>query len=256
LAVWGQNDPFFLPAGAEAFRRDVPDAEVHFIQSGHFPLETNVTEVARLIRAFLARVLHPNASRLDVDGAPIAARSSFDQMRQLFGFVPNLAVAMAAEPSALAAYLGLLEGLSSSALSPLEQQLVMVAASVANEAPYNIAVHATAASLLGGDPELVKSAAEGGPLDDAKLAALRRFAEALTVGRGQVSIPVVERLRAAGYGQPAIVAETLGVAAMTFATGVAHLTRPAIDAAFVPASPAAVTTPHCDVIRQQQSCVL
>ena len=90
--------------------------------------------------------------------------------------------------------------------------------------------------MLGGDSKLVQTAAEGRPLADAKLEALRRFTEALTVGRGQVSPPIVQRFRAAGDSQAAVVAATLGVAAMTFATGVAHLTRPGIDAAFLPAS--------------------
>jgi pimeloyl-ACP methyl ester carboxylesterase len=53
LAVWGSNDPFFLPAGAEAFRRDIPDAEVRFVPTGHFALETHVAEVAAAIREFL-----------------------------------------------------------------------------------------------------------------------------------------------------------------------------------------------------------
>lgn len=56
LAAWGRNDPFFLPAGAEAFRRDVPDAEIAFIEAGHFPLESNLQEMVALIRPFLARV--------------------------------------------------------------------------------------------------------------------------------------------------------------------------------------------------------
>jgi pimeloyl-ACP methyl ester carboxylesterase len=59
LAVWGSNDPFFLPAGAEAFRRDVPNAEVHFVPSGHFALETHVQEIGGIMRAFLARALDP-----------------------------------------------------------------------------------------------------------------------------------------------------------------------------------------------------
>jgi pimeloyl-ACP methyl ester carboxylesterase len=53
LAVWGSNDPFFLPAGAEAFKRDIPDAEVRFVPTGHFALETHVTEIAAAIREFL-----------------------------------------------------------------------------------------------------------------------------------------------------------------------------------------------------------
>jgi pimeloyl-ACP methyl ester carboxylesterase len=55
LAVWGRNDPFFLNAGAEAFKRDVPNAEVHFFDTGHFALETHVDEIGPVIRDFLDR---------------------------------------------------------------------------------------------------------------------------------------------------------------------------------------------------------
>ena len=55
LAVWGKNDPFFLPPGAEAFKRDIPSAEVRFFDTGHFALETHATEIAAAIREFLAR---------------------------------------------------------------------------------------------------------------------------------------------------------------------------------------------------------
>jgi pimeloyl-ACP methyl ester carboxylesterase len=54
LAVWGKNDPFFLPAGAEAFKRDIPKAQVHFYDTGHFALETHAAEIATIIRDFLA----------------------------------------------------------------------------------------------------------------------------------------------------------------------------------------------------------
>jgi pimeloyl-ACP methyl ester carboxylesterase len=56
LAVWGRNDPFFLPAGAEAFTRDNPQAEVRFYPTGHFALETHCEEIAAAIRGFLDRV--------------------------------------------------------------------------------------------------------------------------------------------------------------------------------------------------------
>jgi pimeloyl-ACP methyl ester carboxylesterase len=55
LAVWGKNDPFFLPAGAEAFKRDLPNAEIHFFDTGHFALETHAEEIAAAIRSFLGR---------------------------------------------------------------------------------------------------------------------------------------------------------------------------------------------------------
>lgn len=54
LAVWGKNDPFFLPPGAEAFRRDIPDAVIKFFDTGHFALETHANEIAAAIREFLA----------------------------------------------------------------------------------------------------------------------------------------------------------------------------------------------------------
>ena len=56
LAVWGRHDPFFLPPGAEAFRRHNPDAQVHFLDTGHFALETHATEIARLMRDFLGGI--------------------------------------------------------------------------------------------------------------------------------------------------------------------------------------------------------
>jgi pimeloyl-ACP methyl ester carboxylesterase len=62
LAVWGKNDPFFLPPGAEAFQRDNPNAEVHFYDTGHFALETHAKEITNAIRDFLGRKLALQAS--------------------------------------------------------------------------------------------------------------------------------------------------------------------------------------------------
>jgi pimeloyl-ACP methyl ester carboxylesterase len=53
LAVWGKNDPFFLPPGAEAFRRDIPGAVVRLLDTGHFALETHAREIADSIRGFV-----------------------------------------------------------------------------------------------------------------------------------------------------------------------------------------------------------
>jgi len=55
LAVWGRNDPFFLPAGAEAFKRDIPNAEVQFFDTGHFALETHCAEISAAILKFLKK---------------------------------------------------------------------------------------------------------------------------------------------------------------------------------------------------------
>ena len=56
LAIWGKFDLYFIPPGAEAFRRDIPNAEVQFLDTGHFALETHVQEVAAAMRKFLSRI--------------------------------------------------------------------------------------------------------------------------------------------------------------------------------------------------------
>ena len=53
LAIWGKNDPFFIPAGAEAFRKHLPNAQVQFLDTGHFALETHVIEIAAAMKEFL-----------------------------------------------------------------------------------------------------------------------------------------------------------------------------------------------------------
>jgi pimeloyl-ACP methyl ester carboxylesterase len=57
LAVWGKNDPFFLPPGAHAFKRDIPEAEIHLLDAGHFALESQAPEIAQIISDFLVRKL-------------------------------------------------------------------------------------------------------------------------------------------------------------------------------------------------------
>src|SRR5215469_14344355 len=53
LAIWGKNDPFFIPAGAEAYRKDLPDARVQFLDTGHFATATHLVEIASAIKDFL-----------------------------------------------------------------------------------------------------------------------------------------------------------------------------------------------------------
>jgi pimeloyl-ACP methyl ester carboxylesterase len=53
LAIWGKNDPFFIPAGAEAFRKDIPNAQIRFLDTGHFAIETHFVEIAAAMKEFL-----------------------------------------------------------------------------------------------------------------------------------------------------------------------------------------------------------
>ena len=62
LAVWGSNDPFFLPPGAEAYKRDIPDAEVHFFETSHFAIETHYREIGEKMLDFLGRKLRARSN--------------------------------------------------------------------------------------------------------------------------------------------------------------------------------------------------
>jgi pimeloyl-ACP methyl ester carboxylesterase len=66
LAIWGKNDPFFVPAGAEAFRKHIPNARVEFLDTGHFATETHVVEIAAAMKEFLST---NSVSRPTADGA-------------------------------------------------------------------------------------------------------------------------------------------------------------------------------------------
>jgi pimeloyl-ACP methyl ester carboxylesterase len=55
LAIWGKKDPFFIPAGAQAFLRDNPNATLQLLDTGHFSLETHVEEIAGAMREFLSK---------------------------------------------------------------------------------------------------------------------------------------------------------------------------------------------------------
>jgi pimeloyl-ACP methyl ester carboxylesterase len=57
LAIWGKNDPAFIPPGAEAYKRDLPEADVRFLDTGHFALETHATEIGAAMREFLGRYI-------------------------------------------------------------------------------------------------------------------------------------------------------------------------------------------------------
>ena len=81
LAVWGEHDPFFLPAGAEAFRRDVPEAEVHLLPTGHFALETHADEIVTLIQSFLGHVLPAGSSNGHTHAVPDPIAGFYDALR-------------------------------------------------------------------------------------------------------------------------------------------------------------------------------
>ena len=167
--------------------------------------------------------------------APAAARPLLTKARETFGFVPNLAITMAAVPATLEGYFHVLQAFGDTPLTPIEQQIVLMSVSRANQADYSLAIHAAFATKLGADPAVVKAVVTGESISDRKLAALRRFTEALTVARGRVSASEVDDFLAAGYDRAAIVAVAFGVAVKTFANTLAYLAKTPVDEAFASA---------------------
>ena len=119
--------------------------------------------------------------------APAAAQPLLAQARAIFGFVPNLALVMATEPATLESYFQALHAFGQTSLSPIEQQIVLMAVSRANRADYSLAIHAALAAKLGAAADVVKAVGTGAPISDPRLAALRRFTEMLTISRGEIA---------------------------------------------------------------------
>jgi pimeloyl-ACP methyl ester carboxylesterase/alkylhydroperoxidase family enzyme len=237
LAVWGKSDPFFLPAGAEAFRRTNPSTEVHFVDGGHFALESHLDEIAPVVRAFLARTVDTEQGtalfgELNMDSVPVEGRELVASTSGVFGFVPNLTYAVAAEPVVLEVYMKMLQALGQTVLDPVAQEVALGAASRANAGDYAVAVHATLAGKRGASEDVVKTIRNGGRFSDPKLEAVRRFATAIVAKRTQVSDSDVRELLSAGYDRRAAVALALVAGAKTLVNAVAHLSRPEIDAGF------------------------
>jgi len=238
LAVWGRNDPFFLPAGAVAFRRDLPDAEIHFLDAGHFVLEAHLDEAARTIMKFLARTLDSAQGKalfgeLNMTSVPAEGKDLLAAMSDVFGFVPNLGYALGAEPAVLDVYIKMLQALGQTVLDPIAQQVALGAASHANGADYAVAVHAMLATKLGAPAEVVNAIRNGGAFSNPKLEAVRQFTSAIASKCTQVSDSDVNALLAAGYDRRATVALALAAGAKTLVNTVAHLSRPALDKGLV-----------------------
>jgi AhpD family alkylhydroperoxidase len=139
------------------------------------------------------------------------------------GFIPNLAAAIGASPTAIKGFVGLQTALRGSRLSGLEREIVGVTVSRFNDCQYSLAAHTKFARMNGGDDALVAALVAGEPLADERQEALRAFTVALLEQRGHVT-PELE---------PELALEVVAqVAYTTFANYAADVSGAAIDAAF------------------------
>ena len=167
------------------------------------------------------------------ESAPAASRPLLEGIAKSFGFVPNLFGVFAESAAALRGGLAIFEAFASSSLSPVEQQLVMLAASEANDCEYCVAAHSTIAKrFVKVDAALVDATRHRKPLGDAKLDALVTFTRKVVEQRGWLAEAEVAAFLAAGYTKAQVLEVLLGVGMKTFNNYVDHVAHTPLNDQF------------------------
>lgn len=167
-----------------------------------------------------------------LDNAPEGARESLAQAKQAYGFLPNLLSVLAQAPQALKAYLDLSGLFSKSSLSPAEQQVVLLSASLENECHYCVAAHTAVAQMSGVSSDVIHALRNDLNLADPKLEALRAFTRTVVKSRGWVSEVDFQSFLAAGYRGQQALEVILGVTLKTLSNYANHLAETPLDSVF------------------------
>jgi uncharacterized peroxidase-related enzyme len=168
------------------------------------------------------------------DSAPAAARETLQAVRQKYGFVPNLLGELAAAPSVLKAYVTLNALLANSSLRPIEQQVVLIAASVTNGCTYCVAAHTAGLKAAGLPDAQIDALRSGQPLADHRLQALRALTTAIVDRRGRITERELQPFLDAGFMQEQVLEVLLGVALKTLSNYSNHIAETPIDAQLQP----------------------
>ncbi|MDO9269827.1 MAG: carboxymuconolactone decarboxylase family protein [Methylobacter sp.] len=168
-----------------------------------------------------------------IQNAPLAAQPLLDGAQQKFGFLPNLLGGLAESPAVLQAYLNLGVILDKTSLTPVEQQVVLLAASVENHCIYCVAVHSMLAKHKAkADAAIVDALREQQPLPDKKLDALATFTRAVVERRGKVTGIALDNFIAAGYSRSQVLEVVLGVTMKTLSNYANHIIHAPLDSQF------------------------
>lgn len=168
----------------------------------------------------------------DSSTAPEGARDFIAGVEKKMGFVPSLYAVFAENPAVLNAYTQLADQLGKTGLSPIEQQIVTITASVENECHFCVAAHTTIAEGQGLDLSVIDAVREDRPIADSKLEALRLFSKKVVIDRGFVTDCDVETFLSAGYERSAVLAVILGVALKVISNYTNHVAETPVNDAF------------------------
>jgi len=168
-----------------------------------------------------------------IQKAPLAAHPLLEGAQQKFGFVPNLLGGFAESPTVLQAYLDIGALFDRTSLTPVEQQVVLLATSVENHCIYCVAVHSMLAKHRAkADAAIVDALREQQPLPDKKLDALATFTRALVEQRGKVTGIALDNFIAAGYNRAQVLEVVLGVTMKTLSNYANHIIHAPLDSQF------------------------
>jgi uncharacterized peroxidase-related enzyme len=164
--------------------------------------------------------------------APAESRPLLEGLGRSFGFVPNLFGVFAESPAALRGGLAIYEAFSTSSLSRAAQQIVMLAASEANDCEYCVAAHTSLAKRLRVDSATLDAVRGRTPLADPKLDALATFTRKVVEQRGRLLDAEVAAFLDAGYTRAQVLEVLLGVGMKTFNTYVDHIAHTPLNEQF------------------------
>ena len=163
------------------------------------------------------------------ESAPTPSKDILASVQKKFGFIPNLMGELAEVPAALKAYTMLSELLGQTSLSPIEQQIVLAAVSIANGCEYCVAAHSAGLKSAGLAPDQLDALRGGHPLTDLKLEALRAFASAIVERRGWIKQSDLQHFLDAGYRREQLFEVLVGVAMKTISNYANHIAGTPLD---------------------------
>jgi len=168
-----------------------------------------------------------------IQNAPLAAQPLLEGAQQRFGFVPNLLGGLAESPTVLQAYLDIGALFDRTSLTSVEQQVVLLAASIENHCIYCVAVHSMLAKHKAkADAAIVDALREQQPLTDKKLDALATFTRVVVEQRGKVTGIALDNFIAAGYSRSQVLEVVLGVTMKTLSNYANHIIHAPLDSQF------------------------
>ncbi len=167
-----------------------------------------------------------------IESAPEQSKPSLEGLLQVFGFIPNIAGAMATSPVLIGSLVGLFGKVHGGSFSEAQIQTVLLTNAVTNAAEWPVAFHTSLALKAGLDPVDVRAIRERGVPKDKKLAALSMLARTLIEKRGHISEKDADAFVAAGFGKDHLLEVVAIVAASTITNYTASITNPPMEPAF------------------------